>query len=250
VKFSVITVCRNSAPVLKNAMRSLASQRGAEYEWVVVDGASTDGTQDLVRGFDAAPLQFVSEPDGGIYDAMNKAVRMARGDYVFFLNSDDCLAAPNVLARVAAAIDAAPVPPALVIGQVYFVHEHQRILRSYDHLGPHSVLFDSLCHQASFAQRSAFDRHGPFDTVYRLAADFDWLARVIRAHERVLHVDVVVAEFAAGGAHARAAATTFDEVMRVRRSQAGALELALTHALAWLRHKSRRAVGLPARGRP
>ncbi|MFA6262608.1 MAG: glycosyltransferase family 2 protein [Bacteroidia bacterium] len=250
MKFSVVTVCFNSAAVLPHALQSLQAQTFGDYEWVVVDGGSRDATMDLVRGFTAAPLNALSEPDAGIYDAMNKAIGRARGDYLYFLNSDDALAGPLVLAEAAQAIDAAG-QPGLLVGRVNFVGPQGSALRSYAHIGPHTVLFDSLCHQAVFAQRALFDgdRFGRFDTGYRLAADFDWLARAIRARVPVAHTGLVVADFSAGGAHQQALETTRREMMAIRQRQTQPLERALTHAWSWLKHKSRRLAGLPAQGR-
>src|SRR5690242_17431099 len=97
MKFSIITVCFNSENVLPKAMASLAIQNYKDYEWVVIDGASTDGTLKVAQSFSAAPSVIVSEKDNGIYDAMNKGVAKAQGDYIFFLNSDDAFHDENVL---------------------------------------------------------------------------------------------------------------------------------------------------------
>lgn len=248
MKFSIVTVCFDSAAVLPRALQSLQAQTFGDYEWVVVDGASRDTTMAIVRGFDAARLNAISEPDAGIYDAMNKAIGRARGDYLYFLNSDDAFAGPQVLAEAAQAIDAAG-QPGLLIGRVNFVGGQGPALRSYGHIGPHTVLYDSLCHQAVFTQRALFERFGRFDTGYRLAADFDWLARVIRARVPVAHSDLVIADFSAGGAHQRAAEQTFTEVMAIRQRQTKPVERAVTHAWSWIKHKGRRLAGLPAQGR-
>ncbi len=248
MKFSVITVCRNSAAVLPRAMSSLAAQTCADYEWIVVDGASTDATAELARGFTAAPAQCISEPDQGIYDAMNKGVAAARGDYVYFLNSDDALADDQVLQRAADAIGSA-YEPDLLVGRVVFAGPSGEVLRDYAHLTRHNIVFDSLCHQAVFAHRSLFKRFGGFDLQYRLAADFDWLVRVLRGGGRAHFIAATVARFSTGGAHAQAAASTRAECLRIRRAHTSAFERGWTHALAWLRHKSRRLLGLPARGR-
>lgn len=247
MKFSIITVCFNSANVLSGAMQSLAAQTWCDYEWVVVDGGSSDGTIDLARTFTAAPMQSLSEPDPGIYDAMNKAIGLARGEYLYFLNSDDRLAGPSVLADVAQALDTAAGPD-LLIGQVLFVGESGCVRRSYDHVTPCNVLFESLCHQGVFAHHSLFDRYGRFDIGYRMAADFDWLARVMRAGARVVRSSFLVAEFSTGGAHTRAQAITVAEVMRIRRAQTTPVEYALTHALLWVRHKAHRLARRPPRG--
>ena len=248
IKFSIITVCFNSAAVLPRAMLSLQAQQFVDHEWVVVDGASSDNTMDLVRSFQSAPLNAISEPDAGIYDAMNKAIARARGDYLYFLNSDDELAGPAVLAEAARAIDQAH-QPGLLVGRVNFVSEGQQQMRSYHHITPANVLFDAVCHQAVFAHRSLFQRFGSFDTQYRLAADFDWLARVIRAQVPVTHVPLLVCNFSADGAHARSAALTRSEVLTIRLKQSRPTERLLAHAWLWLLHKGRRLSGRPVPGR-
>lgn len=248
MRFSVITVTRNSEAVLPRAMASLAQQTFADYEWIVVDGASEDGTVAIAKPFDAAPLQLVSERDGGIYDAMNKGIRLARGDYLYFLNSDDRLASATVLERASQAIREAGEPD-LLVGQVRSVGPATIVLRDYSHITPQNLLFSSLCHQAAFVHRNLFARHGIFDTVYTLAADFDWFARVFRGGARVVFAPLVIANFSANGAHVRAAEVTRSETLRIRRAHARLLERVLAHGLAWVKHKARRLVGLPARGR-
>lgn len=248
MRFSVVTVCRDAAHVLPRAMASLAAQTCSDGEWVVIDGASGDGTAELARGFTRLPLQCLSEPDGGIYEAMNKAVALARGDYLYFLNADDRLADAWVLERVHAALDAQRQPD-LLVGRVLFASGHGRQLRDYAHLTPRNIVYDSLCHQAVFARRDLFERFGGFDTGYRLAADFDWLVRVVRGGARVHGLALTVAEFAAGGAHQRALQATQREMLRIRRAHVAPGERVWTHALNWLRHSSRRALGLPAAGR-
>lgn len=246
MKFSIVTVCRNSAAVLPGAMRSLEDQHCIDHEWVVVDGASTDSTEALVRGYRADRMSWHSEPDAGIYDAMNKGIARARGEYLYFLNSDDRLADPDVLGAVAAA--SAGGQADLVIGQVRFVDGARRQLRDYGHITPRNVVFDSLCHQAVFAHRRLFESYGGFDTRYRYAADFDWLVRVLRGGARVVHLPRVVADFSAGGAHAQAQQTTQAEVMAIRQARLPTWERRLAHTQAWLVHKARRLRGLPARG--
>lgn len=199
-RFSIVTVCWNSEQVLPGAMRSLAAQTCRDYEWVVIDGASTDRTLDLVRSFDAAPAVVVSEKDAGIYDAMNKGVARAGGDYVFFLNSDDALYDENVLARVAAELDAAPDTD-LLYGSVVYERTDGRVLRTFAHIDGTSLPFEDLCHQAVFARRSLFSRVGGFDCRFRLNADYDWLLRVFRSGAHTRCIDLRVARFTVGGAH-------------------------------------------------
>ena len=106
MKLSIITINRNNAAGLEKTMQSVASQTFKEFEYIIVDGASTDGSVDVIKKYDSqfAHLKWVSEPDSGIYNAMNKGIRMATGDYIQILNSADILAAPNVTERMIIAL--------------------------------------------------------------------------------------------------------------------------------------------------
>jgi len=197
-RISVVTVCFNSAAVLPRAIASLAAQRHANREWVVVDGASSDGTQALVRAAD--PDVFLSEPDRGIYDAMNKAVALARGELVYFLNSDDRLHDPEVLSDVAARFAADPKLDFL-IGRVVLVKPGGNVLSTQRFINRFTLPYADPCHQAVFVRRRLFDEVGGFDLRWRTSADYDWFLRVARAGHRLHHFERTVACFAAGGAH-------------------------------------------------
>ncbi|MBP5219574.1 MAG: glycosyltransferase, partial [Bacteroidaceae bacterium] len=97
---SVVTVTFNSLPLLKKTMQSVESQDYENIEYLIIDGASSDGTADYLEKYDWRNIKFVSEPDGGIYDAMNKGIRMASGDYCIFMNAGDCFASPTVVSDV------------------------------------------------------------------------------------------------------------------------------------------------------
>lgn len=181
-------------------MASLAAQTFIDYEWVIVDGASTDKTLELVKGFDAAPVTQLSEPDKGIYDAMNKGVGLAKGDYVFFLNSDDALHDPEVLADMASRLDSDPTIEVLY-GNVVYDQPGRQILRTFSHINRLTLPFEDLCHQAVFARRSLFATVGLFNKDFHLNADYDWLIRVFRSGAKCIWVDRTVALFTVGGAH-------------------------------------------------
>ena len=107
MKLSIITINRNNATGLEKTMQSVVSQTFKEFEYIVVDGASKDGSVEVIKelGTEIAHLQWVSEPDSGIYNAMNKGIRMASGDYIQILNSGDCLAAADVTERMLKALE-------------------------------------------------------------------------------------------------------------------------------------------------
>jgi glycosyltransferase involved in cell wall biosynthesis len=239
MKFSIVTVCWNSAAVLKGARDSLLAQTYRDYEWVVVDGASNDNTMEIVRGFNAAPVVSVCEPDKGIYDAMNKGVGMARGEYVFFLNSDDALHDPEVLADVAKQLTAAPHTD-LLYGNVTYEYPDRRMLRTFSHIDARSLPFEDLCHQAVFARRALFDRLGAFDTRFRLNADYDWLIRVFRSGAHTRWIDRRIARFTVGGAHVQDAKKLADERKLVRLQYMSPLTLLLGDVLRRVRHRYHR----------
>ena len=125
MKITLITVCRNSAAVIRTALESVLSQHGADYEYLVIDGGSDDSTVDIIKGFEskfAGKMRWISEPDDGMYDAINKGIKMATGEFVGILNADDYLDGDDVLARVAAAAEKADADGVgCVFGNVRFV---------------------------------------------------------------------------------------------------------------------------------
>ena len=236
MKFSIITVCRNSAATLRATMQSLAEQTCRDYEWVVVDGASTDDTLSLISTFEGPRGTWISKPDKGIYNAMNKAARLARGDYVYFLNSDDCLIDHAVLADVAAELEARAAPD-LIYGNVIYLHPAHRVLRKFEHISTATLPFEDLCHQASFARRALFDSIGPFNERFSTNADYDWLLRVFASGATTHWMDRTVAEFRTGGAHMQNFSAAVEERRAVRLQYMSPLTLALGDLGRRLRHR-------------
>ena len=163
-RFTIITVSRNAAAHIGSCLESVLRQTYAEVEHVVIDGASTDGTQNIVESLSGRVSVFVSEPDRGIYDAMNKGLSRARGDYILFLGADDYLIDENVLADVAQRLQEAPAD---------VVYGGLEVRRGDGHISvfhpppPAEALDFMICgclpHQATFAHKSVFERIGPFD---------------------------------------------------------------------------------------
>ena len=212
--FSIITVCFNSLAQLPSTVQSLRCQlAGGPFEWVVVDGASTDGSVAWLAG--QQPDQFFSGPDSGIYDAMNKASALARGQWLFFLNAGDAFADPQVLADVAQAIAAQPQAD-IVFGDVLYVGAGGVRRKRFHWVTPRRLLFGDLCHQAVFVRRSLFQRIGPFDASLRWNADFDWFIRAVRAGARLHYLHRDIARFDDAGAHVQAGARSEAERDTVR----------------------------------
>lgn len=200
-RFSVISVTRNHLTGLRRTYTSLSAQSCRDYEWVVIDGASADGTADWLA---ATPARFISAPDTGIYDAMNKGLAMATGDYVLFLNAGDTLADDHVLADIAQHDADLLYGDGREGGFIKPAHAHTRLLWG---------MF--TYHQALFYRRAAI---GPlrYDTQYRIAADYKFTAQFLRHGAQALYIPRVICDFEPGGISQTAAATGRRELARIR----------------------------------
>ncbi len=177
---SVITVCRNASRHIVGCLESVASQRHPEVEHLVIDGASTDGTADRVRETANPLVRLVSEPDGGLYDAMNKGLALAGGDIVGFLHADDFFAHADVLARVDAALAVAAVDACYGDLEYVAADDPGRVVRHWKAGDFHPGDFGSGWmppHPTFYARAGVYRRHGGFDTRFRIGADWDLLLR-------------------------------------------------------------------------
>jgi glycosyltransferase involved in cell wall biosynthesis len=186
--FSIITTTYNSERTLRDTLDSILVQTYKEVECIVVDGASTDGTLDIIREYERkfdGRMRYISEPDNGIYDAMNKGIGMATGDVVGILNSDDFYASDTVLERIAAVMVDAEVDA--VCGDVHFMEGEdkgscKRYYSSKAFRRWTMRLGFMPAHPSFYCRREIYERYGAFDTSYRIAADFENLLRLIFVH--------------------------------------------------------------------
>lgn len=198
---SIITVCRNAGATIERTLTSVARQTHADIQYIVIDGASTDDTNEIIKKYSSIIDVFVSEKDGGIFNAMNKGIEKARGDLIYFLNADDYLHDDAVIADVARFVDEHPD------GSVYYGGIEVRMdgKPPVDHMpGPPEqageiMICGSLPHQGTFARRSVFERLGGFNEQYRIHADYDWFVRVIADPDTVLlRMPRIIASFVLG----------------------------------------------------
>lgn len=191
---SILIVCRNPGPRLRAALDSLWGQQNAAVEIVVVDGASTDGTAEWLAENRSRLAACLSEPDHGIYDAMNKAVAQATGEWILFLGADDRLAAPDVLARAAAELSRTTA--SVLVGEARYDDG-----RRYPFAGVHAAIRRNFVHhQAAFYRRELFTRHGAFDPSLRIQADYDYNLRLLRAGATFAPLPLHISNCAPGGA--------------------------------------------------
>lgn len=186
MKFSIITATYNSAATLRDTMESILRQNYTDYEYIVVDGASKDGTVDIICEYEPqfeGRMRWISEPDRGLYDAMNKGISMATGDVVGLLNSDDFYTSDDVLATVARELSGIDALDA-IYGDVHYVNDEDltkqvRYYSSRRFTRKRMRMGYMPAHPSFYVRRECYERYGTFDVSYRVAADFDNLLRLI-----------------------------------------------------------------------
>jgi len=187
---SIVTVALDSAATIGRTVESVASQAYGSIEHIIVDGGSTDDTLEVVRAASGGRCRIVSEPDAGIYDAMNKGFRLAQGEIVAFLNSDDVYADAEVARDVAAAFSDPAVD--IVYGDLDMVDRHGALVRRWitGDVGARERVTEQIPHPAMFVRRAALERlPEPFDPSFRIAADLKQqlqLFNVLRVEARYL----------------------------------------------------------------
>jgi glycosyltransferase involved in cell wall biosynthesis len=179
---SIITVSYNSLRTIKNTISSVLAQTYHHIEYIVVDGASTDGTIDIIRSFGDRISQFISEPDNGIYDALNKGIRLAKGDIVGILNSDDFFYDNSVIENIAESFSDESIEA--IFGDAQFVDplDTTRIVRYYrsKSFTKNKFRFGYMpAHTGFYAKKDLFDKFGYYKTDYKIAADFELLLRFL-----------------------------------------------------------------------
>jgi len=211
---SVITAVRNGEKHLTDTVESIIAQTYSRWEYLVIDGGSTDRTVDIIRSYQAKLAYWSSEPDAGISDAFNKGIGRAKGDYILFLNSDDLLAGPDAIATVVGVATATGMP-ALVYGDCMVVSREglQPVYTVSRQFSPSSFLWGHAPpHPSMFFHRSYFERYGLYDVTFKIAMDLELLARGIM-QERVVHVPSVVTKMREGGISMRSQSLSIQETV-------------------------------------
>ncbi len=203
MKISVITVCYNSARTVADTLKSVAAQTHPDVEHIVIDGGSKDGTQETIGKYMARVTKFISEPDKGIYDAMNKGVALATGDVIGILNSDDIYAHNDVLTRVAQKMADGRLDA--LLGDVGFFRDGtpDKIIRRYDsgRFSPDKMAYGWMpAHPAMFLTRDIYKHTGNYRTDYKIAADFEFIIRAfVGTNIRYEHLPEILVKMRSGG---------------------------------------------------
>jgi glycosyltransferase involved in cell wall biosynthesis len=193
-KLSLITVCYNAEKVLEQSLQSAMSQDFQDFEFVIIDGGSSDKTLEIARKFSSKIGYIISEKDKGIYDAMNKGILAANGEWLYFLNAGDSFYNNQVLSSLFNNPDLAKSD--FIYGKVQTKNEPTGV----DYITGEPIELKDfytkypICHQATFSKKALFDEIGLFNTKYKLAADTEWFARLFKAKSKACtFIDMVIA---------------------------------------------------------
>jgi glycosyltransferase involved in cell wall biosynthesis len=200
---SIITVTYNAAKVLEPTIQSIISQTFINYEYIIIDGGSTDGTLDIIRKHESHIRYWVSEPDKGLYDAMNKGLQAARGEYVWFMNAGDEIYSKDILSRLFTKPD---LEADIYYGDALFFTQTGKVtgLRSVvtPHKLPQTLTWRSLqygmvvCHQSFIARRSIAP---VYDLTHPYCADVDWEIKCLKQAKKVVPTGLVLSKYLTGG---------------------------------------------------
>lgn len=243
---TIATVTYRAEAVLERTLRSVEAQAYPRIEHLIIDGCSKDGTLSLVRQYverNTHPMhniRFVSEPDKGLYDAMNKAIQMAEGDYIVFLNAGDKLHADNTIEELVKTLEWGErgVNAAIVYGETDLVDNEGRFLRhrrlqAPKELDASSFLMGMLvCHQ-SFYVRTDIARQFKYDLDYRFSADYDWciriLQRVEKRHMRIVNTHLILTDYLSEGLTTKNHRKSLIERFRIMSKHYGWLSAVSAH---------------------
>ncbi len=212
MKLSIITINRDNVVGLRKTMTSVFNQTFRDFEYIVVDGNSTDGSVELIKQFDNSSIKhffWVSEPDNGIYNAMNKGIRMAKGEYIQFLNSGDMLASNDVTEKMLSYLFSSPqdegrgVMASILYGNM-LKPLPKRIHRDKGFAGRVPTMLDfytgTLNHSSAYIKRSLLDTYGLYDESLRIVSDWKWYLQVIALHGVIpVYKDIDVTVFDMNG---------------------------------------------------
>lgn len=247
VKFTVITCTFNAQSVIARTLASVLEQSYPHVEHLIIDGNSRDATLQLANDYaeesarEAASHEvvIVSEPDKGLYDAMNKGLRMASGDYLVYLNAGDVFPERDTLEQVAGAVGEGEKYPGVLYGDTDIVDEEGRFIRHRRLSPPQNLSWKSfrwgmlVCHQAFYARTDLAKAH-PYNLQYRYSADVDWCIRIMKDAEKrgipLRNVHAVVVHFLDGGMTTAYHKASLKERFLVMKRHYGLLATLLSHA--------------------
>jgi glycosyltransferase involved in cell wall biosynthesis len=242
-RLSVITIVYNNVRDIERTILSVTNQTYTNIEYIIVDGLSNDGTLQVINKYQDSVSKFISEKDEGIYDAMNKGLAVATGDYVIFMNSGDEFYARDTVANVFAAADDADI----YYGETEMIDDSGQSLGQRRHKAPAKFTWRgfkygmSISHQAIYIRRKLTE---PYDSKYQLSADIDWIIRAAKKAKKIVNVNQYVAKYLVGGMSKKRHRQSLDERFDIMKRYYGLFPTVLNHFVIafnlgwyWLKNK-------------
>jgi len=194
MQLSIITINFNNAAGLKKTIESVIAQTFTDFEYIVIDGASTDGSVALIKNHQTKITYWQSQKDKGIYQALNQGIKKAQGEYCLFLNAGDCLSSPFSLSQVFAHSNGADI----LYGDAKFIIDQQLfyIIKYPSTIDEKFLLNDNLCHQTSFIKRRLFTQYGLYDESFQISSDWLFFLQTLLIHHcSAQHLPFVVSDY-------------------------------------------------------
>jgi glycosyltransferase involved in cell wall biosynthesis len=242
-KLSIITVVYNNVKDIERTILSVLNQTYTNIEYIVIDGQSTDGTMEVISRYQNRISQLISEKDKGIYDAMNKGLAVATGNYVLFMNSGDEIYSASTVTNVFAAAEDADI----YYGETEMIDDTGKSLGRRRHQVPKQFTWRSfkygmsISHQAIYIKRTLVQ---PYNPKYELSADIDWILQAAKKANTIINVNQYVAKYLVGGMSKKKHQQSLKERFNIMREHYGLMPTLLNHAVIafnlgwyWLLHR-------------
>ncbi len=215
VKVSIITVSYNAVDTIERTILSVINQTYSNIEYIIIDGNSTDGTVNIIKKYDGQIAKWLSEPDNGLYDAMNKGIQMATGDVIGIINSDDCYHDIETIANI---VDIYKKKKEWFVlhGKIRYFHEDGTITVDVPKQNPEYIKRGPfIFHPTMFVPKKFYDRVGCFNVKYSIAADYDLMLRLYLGGCPFIYMDKIVTDMYAGGASDKKMLRGFTECYKI-----------------------------------
>ena len=230
--FTIVTVTYNAKQTLLRTLKSVQEQTYPHIEHIIVDGASTDGTVELIKEHKTQQTKWISEKDNRIYDAMNKATAMAKGRYICYLNAGDAFYDKKIVEEIVAKAQQFHFPD-ILYGETVVVDNKGKFLHNRRLKAPESLNWKSfkqgmlVCHQAFIIERSIFE---PYDLTYQFSSDVDWCIRLMKKSKSIVNTHLVMIKYLNEGVTTRNHNASLKERYHIMTKHYGAISTLLHHA--------------------
>jgi len=227
-KLSVITIVYNNVKDIERTMLSVLNQTYPNIEYIIIDGVSTDGTKDIIYKYKNRLSQFISEKDNGIYDAMNKGLALATGDYVLFMNSGDEIYAPETVTEIFGSAPGADI----YYGETEMYNAQWESLGQRRHRAPETFNWHSFKHGMSISHQAIYIKRSlakPYDLQYKYSSDIDWIIRAAKNASSIVNTHSYVAKYLVGGVSKQKHLDSLKERFRILSKYYGFIPNVINH---------------------